>query len=120
MPYPYPTDDPVVHHLGTRGVGCKHSCSLYPVSYRTAYGGLCPILNQRAKAIGITYPTAHDFRRAFALAMLRNGVDLITLSRLMGHTTIKVLQRYLNQLPEDLQEAHRRGSPVDNMMSLHR
>jgi site-specific recombinase XerD len=48
--------------------------------------------------------------------MLRDGVDLVTLSRLMGYTTIKVLQQYLKQLPEDLQEAHRRGSPVDNRL----
>jgi integrase/recombinase XerD len=86
---------------------------------RLTYGGLRPILKRRAKTIGIIPPTAHDFRRAFALTMLRNGVDLVTLSRLMGHTSIKVLQRYLKQLPEDLQEAHRRGSPVDNMMSSH-
>jgi integrase/recombinase XerD len=84
------------------------------------YGGLRPVLTRRAKSIGIIPPKAHDFRRAFALAMLRNGVDLVTLSRLMGHTTIKVLQRYLNQLPEDLQQAHRRGSPVDKMMFMHK
>jgi integrase/recombinase XerD len=80
---------------------------------RLAYGGLRPIQKRRAEVIGIPSPKARDFRSAFALAMLRDGVDLITLSRLMGHTSIKVLQRYLKHLPEDLQETHRRGSPVD-------
>jgi len=43
-----------------------------------------------------------------------NGTDLIILARLLGYTSLKVLQRYLKQLPEDLQEAHRRAGPVDN------
>lgn len=46
--------------------------------------------------------------------MLRNGVDIITLSRLMGHSTTDVLRRYLAQTDEDLHIAHARASPVDN------
>ena len=83
-------------------------------SKRLAYGGLRALLERHASLAGIEAPSAHDFRRAFALTMLRNGTDLVSLARLMGHTNLKVLQRYLKQLPDDLQEAHRRGSPVDN------
>lgn len=79
-----------------------------------SYGGLRAVLNRRAILAEIDAPRAHDFRRAFAITMLRNGVDLVTLARLMGHTNLKVLQRYLKQLPGDLQDAHRRASPVDN------
>jgi integrase/recombinase XerD len=78
------------------------------------YGGLRVLLQYHSKLAGINAPSAHDFRRAFAITMLRNGTDLVTLARLMGHTSLKVLQRYLKQLPEDLQEAHRRAGPVDN------
>ena len=78
------------------------------------YGGLRVLLQYHSKLAGIDAPSAHDFRRAFAITMLRNGTDLVTLARLMGHTSLKVLQRYLKQLPEDLQEAHRRAGPVDN------
>jgi integrase/recombinase XerD len=81
---------------------------------RLAYGGLRALLERQAKLAGIDTPSAHDFRRAFALTMLRRGVDLITIARLMGHTSLKVLHRYLKQLPEDLQEAHRQAGPVDN------
>jgi integrase/recombinase XerD len=80
---------------------------------RLAYGGLRALLERQAKMAGIGIPTAHSFRRAFAITMLRNGTDLVTLARLMGHTNLKVLQRYLKQLPEDLQDAHRKASPVD-------
>lgn len=79
-----------------------------------SYSGLRALLNRHAKLSGVDTPSAHDFRRAFAITMLRNGTDLVTLARLMGHTNLKVLQRYLKLLPEDLQVAHRRAGPVDN------
>jgi integrase/recombinase XerD len=59
-------------------------------------------------------PSLHDFRRAFALSMLRNGTDIFTLAKLMGHEGISVLQRYLKQTNLDTEEAHRRAGPVDN------
>ena len=79
-----------------------------------SYSGLRALLKRHAKLAGVETPSAHDFRRAFAITMLRNGTDLVTLARLMGHTSLKVLQRYLKQLPEDLQQAHRCAGPVDN------
>jgi len=80
---------------------------------RLGYPGLRKMLVRRAKLAGVDTPSPHDFRRAFAINMLRAGVDLVTLARLMGHTNLKTLQRYLLQLPEDLQAAHNKGSPVD-------
>jgi hypothetical protein len=44
----------------------------------------------------------------------RNGVDILTLSKLMGHSDLQVLRRYLAQTDEDVHTAHMRGSPVDN------
>jgi hypothetical protein len=32
----------------------------------------------------------------------------------MGHADLQVLQRYLAQTTEDIQAAHKLGSPVDN------
>ena len=58
-------------------------------------------------------PSPHDFWRTFAINMLRAGVNLVTLSRVMGHTSIKTLQQYLMQLQEDLQAAHVKGNSVD-------
>lgn len=82
----------------------------HPLSYDTFRA----ILNYRAKLAGIPKPpSAHDFRRAFALNMLRNGCDLITLQRLLGHSNLSVLHRYLAQNPDDLRIANNRYSPVD-------
>jgi hypothetical protein len=46
--------------------------------------------------------------------MLRNGTDIFTLVKRMGHEGISVLQRYLKQPNLDTKEAHRRAGPVDN------
>lgn len=77
--------------------------------------GLRLLLRRRAVIAELKeIPTPHDFRRAFALAMLRNGVDVFALQKLMGHSDLQVLRRYLAQTDQDIQTAHMRGSPVDN------
>jgi len=81
-------------------------------SERLGYDGLRGILTRRAQKAGMEEPSLHDFRRAFALAMLRNGTDIFTLAKLMGHEGISVLQRYLKQTNLDTEEAHRRSGPV--------
>lgn len=82
---------------------------------RMTYWTLTGILKRRSKLAGIQGPSPHDFRRAFALAMLRNGADVFSLQKLMGHADLQILRRYLAQSDQDIQRAHSRGGPVDNM-----
>lgn len=82
---------------------------------RMSYAALRCMLRRRAQLAGLAaIPTPHDFRRAFALLMLRSGVDIFALQKLMGHSDLQVLRRYLAQTDQDIQSAHMRGSPVDN------
>jgi site-specific recombinase XerD len=81
---------------------------------RMEYGGLRAILTRRAKLANIKNPCLHSFRRAFAINMLRAGVDVFSLQKLMGHADLQVLRRYLAQTTEDIAIAHKLGSPVDN------
>ena len=46
--------------------------------------------------------------------MIRNGINIFALAKLMGHEGITVLQSYLKQTNLDTEEAHRRAGPVDN------
>jgi integrase len=39
--------------------------------------------------------TLHKFRRTFATAMVRNGLDINSLMRLLGHNDLATVQRYL-------------------------
>jgi site-specific recombinase XerD len=81
---------------------------------RLTYWGLNLIIKRRAESAGVEKPGLHDFRRAFALNMLRAGVDVHSLASLMGHADLQILKRYLKQTSEDLRKAHELGSPVDN------
>jgi integrase len=81
---------------------------------RVNFGAMRDLVKRLATRARTEAPGLHDFRRAFAVTMLRNGVDVITLARLMGHTTLSITQRYLNLLDEDLKRGHQLGSPVDN------
>jgi integrase/recombinase XerD len=80
------------------------------------YGGLRQIIRRRAEKAGIDPPPLHAFRRAFALASLRGGMDVYSLQRLMGHADLSVLRRYLAQTEADLQAAHERAGPVDHLL----
>jgi len=101
-------------YLRTRA---DNSPALFATEYgdRLTYSGLREILRRRAKDAGMEHgPTLHSFRRAFALNFLRNGGDIFSLQRLMGHADLSVLRRYLAQTEQDMQAAHLRASPVDN------
>ncbi len=87
---------------------------------RLAYDGLRDTIKRRAKLANVKAPSLHSFRRAFALAMLRSGADVMSLSRMMGHGSLPVLQRYLKQLKEDLGDVHRQHSPVDKFTGKQR
>ncbi len=76
--------------------------------------GLNQIVRRRAAQAGIKRPGLHSFRRAFAINMLRAGVNVYSLQLLMGHADLQVLRRYLAQTTEDIAQAHRIGSPVDH------
>lgn len=80
---------------------------------RLTYAGLREILRRLARRAGVPQPSIHSFRRGFALTCLRNGIDVYTLQRLMGHSGLTVLQRYLAQTTEDLRRAHAKLGPID-------
>ena len=83
---------------------------------RLGYSGLRQIVRRRAEKAGVSIPSLHSFRRAFALLCLRSGADVYSLQKLMGHTDLSVLRRYLRQTEDDLQKAHQEHGPVDHWL----
>jgi len=78
--------------------------------------GLRQIIRRAANRAGIKEPGLHSFRRGFALNCLRQGMDVYSLQKLMGHADLQILQRYLKQDDSDIREAHSKFSPVDNLL----
>jgi len=59
--------------------------------------------------------SAHMLRRTFATLSLKNGMDIVSLQTLLGHSSLETTRRYIQWLDSDLLEAHRQHSPVDHL-----
>jgi integrase/recombinase XerD len=80
---------------------------------RLSYWGVRSMLFRRAKKANLeSVPSPHDFRRGAALSMLRSGADPVSVSRILGHSSLDVTARYLKQVENDLREVHNQTSPV--------
>lgn len=77
------------------------------------------ILKVAAKAVGVS-PTIrvspHTCRHTFAHIQLKNGLDVYSLSRIMGHVNIMITQRYLQGLRDkDIINSSKRTTPLMNL-----
>ena len=72
--------------------------------------------NQKAKVRDNIRCSPHTARHYFAQACLRNGLDLYSVSRLLGHENINITKRYLQSLEDhNIVEMAAKASPLFNL-----
>ena len=96
---------------------------LFPTLFLTASGN--PITTDRLRTIIEKYArragiegvrcSPHTFRHTFAISYLRNGGDVFSLQRILGHSSLEIVRNYVNLAEADIKACHRRFSPADNM-----
>lgn len=82
---------------------------------RLTYDGLKSLLQKLGKLAGVKPCNPHRFRRTFVLSALRNGMNVYALQRIMGHSDLTVLRRYVALVDGDLLEAHQQFGAVDRI-----
>lgn len=71
------------------------------------YGRMANIKNVRC--------SPHTFRHTFAKMSVRNGADIFTLQKILGHKSLEMVRVYVNMFSSEVSEAHRKFSPVENL-----
>ena len=65
--------------------------------------GICHFLKKTAADIGVNPKirvSPHTFRHTFAHQQLKNGLNLYSLSRILGHENVSITQRYLEGIED--------------------
>ena len=58
----------------------------------------------------------HTLRHTAAVMWIRNGGDVFSLQQILGHSSLEMVRVYVNLAQSDVEAAHRRYSPADNIV----
>ncbi|MGE6259224.1 tyrosine-type recombinase/integrase [Heyndrickxia sporothermodurans] len=98
-----------------------YNTNYYFLSYRgdlISHVGLDNVIKEAGKRAGIEDKrvSPHSFRHFFSVQSILNGIDIYSLSKLLGHSEIGTTQRYLQSL-EDF-ELIKKAMPMSPLMNL--
>lgn len=98
-------------YLESRKEELKKDTVVFPIERRS----IDHMLTRLEKRSGVKGVHAHRFRHTFAITYLRNGGDPYTLQKILGHSSLEMVKKYLAIARVDIQAAHARCSPVASM-----
>ena len=88
------------------------------VSYQSSAltrSGLQQLMKRLSRFAGVKNVHPHRFRHTFAVQYLMNGGDPFTLKRILGHSSMDMVEHYLELSRENVTSAHTRASPVSHL-----
>jgi site-specific recombinase XerD len=74
------------------------------------------LLQRIGDRAGVHGTNRHRFRHKFAIQFLRNGGNVYAFQRMLGHSTLEMVKRYLDSVQGDLERSHQDASPVANWL----
>ena len=78
-------------------------------------GALLQMIKRLGAKAGIPRLHPHLFRHSFSVKFLVNGGDVMTLRRILGHTTLSVTEHYMHLADVHISLKHQSFSPVANL-----
>ena len=73
------------------------------------------VLDRLAARTGLANIHPHRFRHTFGVTYLRAGGDVLALQRILGHTTLVMVNHYLHLASSDVVIRHQAHSPLDRL-----
>ena len=80
---------------------------------RMGRSGMLQLIKSLGDKAGVKNCHPHRLRHTFAVEYLRNGGDIFTLKKILGHSTLQMVENYLQLAQTDTTSAHRKASPAD-------
>jgi len=74
-------------------------------------------LNYYGKKAGIknVRVSPHTFRHTFAKMAVQNGANIFSLQKVLGHSTLEMVRRYVNMFDTDVAKDHQKFGPVQRL-----
>lgn len=60
--------------------------------------------------------SAYNLRHAFAINYLRNGGDVFSLQKIMGHSDLNMTKRYISLSQIDIEKQHKIATPINDLI----
>lgn len=83
----------------------EHRMKSGKVINTTHFQGLFDDIRKECVKNGVQHFRFHDLRHTFCSLLIKNGVDIVTVSKLAGHTTIKTTMTYAHLYQDHVKEA---------------
>lgn len=94
-------------------ITCRR-CGLKDLYEPISHSVIHNMVRKTCRRAGIRPIHAHVLRHSFATTLLRNGIDLYSIQRLLGHRSLQSTQVYVHVTSPELKAAHRKGLKLPN------